>query len=532
MLFNSYTFIFLFLPLTALVCFILGHRGLYRLATVWLVLASLFFYGWWNPDYLALIILSILFNFSLGLILAKQARDGAPLIARRLTLTLGLAANLATLGYFKYANFFTDNINLALGTDYHLDTIILPLAISFFTFQQITYLVDSYQGKTREYDFVNYCLFISFFPQLIAGPIVHHAEMMPQFEKNRLRGLKSRDFAIGLTIFAIGLTKKAVFADGIAVYATPVFEAADAGQHVSFFEAWGGALSYTCQLYFDFSGYSDMAIGAARVFGIRLPLNFHSPYKAPNIIDFWRRWHMTLSRFLKDYVYIPLGGNRKGRTRRHLNLLATMLIGGLWHGASWSFVAWGGLHGAYLMVNHLWHHLAHRFAPLGRLADAWLWHRVSHLVTFLAVVVGWVFFRATTFDGALSILQGMVGFHGLVLPSAIGTVLGEERMVLEAFGVSFQPGGGGRFVSTWLWIAGLLAVAFLAPNSQQILRRYAPALNAEAVMKNDPPARRFAVSSGRLVWRPNRAYAVVTGVLIALGVLALPQVSEFLYFQF
>ncbi|MBT5260335.1 MAG: MBOAT family protein, partial [Nitrospina sp.] len=347
MLFNSYAFIFLFLPVTLLGFQLIGNRGHCRVAVSWLIGASLFFYGWWNPAYLGLILTSILFNYAVGVSLGSRPA--------KTVLVVGIAANLGLLGYFKYANFFVDNINALTGSDIVLERIILPLAISFFTFQQITYLVDTYRGETQECDFLRYCLFVTFFPQLIAGPIVHHREMMPQFAKDTFCRLKAKHLAVGLTIFSVGLFKKVILADGIAVYSTPVFDAAEAGVILTFVDAWCGALAFTFQLYFDFSGYSDMAIGLGRMFGIILPVNFFSPYKASNIIEFWRRWHITLSRFARDYLYIPLGGNRKGTLLRFANLMITMLLIGLWHGAGWTFVIWGGLHGSYLVINHGWH---------------------------------------------------------------------------------------------------------------------------------------------------------------------------------
>jgi len=305
MLFNSYEFIFLFLPITFLVFFAIARLG-HEAAIIWLVLASLFFYGWGNPAYLILILLSMVANFSIGELLGSTHRRNKRSLGK-IYLVLGVTLNLGTLGYFKYAGFFVDNLNTALGTEIDIGRIVLPLAISFFTFQQIAFLVDAYKGITKEYRFTHYALFVTFFPQLIAGPIVHHKDMLPQFMRRDTLKPHIENIAVGLTIFFIGLFKKAVLADGISPYGSSVFDMAAGGETLSFFQAWGGALSYTMQLYFDFSGYSDMAIGGARLFGIRLPLNFHSPYKATSIVEFWRRWHMTLSRFLRDYVYIPLG---------------------------------------------------------------------------------------------------------------------------------------------------------------------------------------------------------------------------------
>ncbi|MCB2101392.1 MAG: MBOAT family protein [Rhodobacterales bacterium] len=526
MLFNSYEFIFAFLPLSVLGFFLLERMGRRREAIAWLVVASLFFYGWWNPPYLALLVASIVFNFLVGSRLAR--RSVAPRRVDKALLLFGVAVNLAAIGYFKYANFFVGNVNALAGTDYNLGTIVLPLAISFFTFQQITFLVDSYRGETTEFSFLHYCLFVSFFPQLIAGPIVHHSEMLPQFRHHDAGRFSHTNLAVGLTIFAMGLFKKAVLADGVAVYATPVFNAAEAGQTLDFFTAWAAALAYTIQLYFDFSGYSDMAIGAARIFGITLPLNFNSPYKATSIIDFWRRWHMTLSRFLRDYVYISLGGNRHGPTRRHVNLMGTMLLGGLWHGAGWTFVVWGGLHGAYLVINHVWTRfralrhggVAPEHGPLGQ-ALAWA-------LTFVAVVVGLVFFRALTFDGALTILTGMTGLNGIELPAAIGLRLGGLGDLLTGLGIQFTPGGGARFVAAWSWIIALMAIVLMLPNTQQVMALYAPALDFH-VGRSDTghgPVMR------RLRWHPTQVWSLLAAVILCTGLLALPEVTEFLYFQF
>lgn len=525
MLFNSYQFIFLFLPLTLAVFLILSRRD-QEYSILWLVAASLFFYGWWNPAYLGLIVASMLFNYLFGRLLGAAQAYSTP--QRRWILGLGVTLNLVTLGYYKYAGFFVQNINAIAGTDFNLESIILPLAISFFTFQQIAYLVDAYRGITREYRFIHYALFVTFFPQLIAGPIVHHKEMLPQF----LNGPSSRKIAenisIGITIFAIGLFKKSVLADNAALYASPVFSAAEGGGELSLLVAWGGALAYTMQLYFDFSGYSDMAIGAARMFGIKLPLNFHSPYKATSIVEFWRRWHMTLSRFLRDYLYIPLGGNKRGPFNRYRNLFLTMLLGGLWHGAGWTFVAWGALHGFYLIVNHAWHRGralvfgdSRPGSPVGKLA-AWL-------LTFVAVVVGWVFFRATSFSSAITILEGMAGLNGVELPNAIMARLGGIGQQLQSWGIGAYLGGGTQFILTWGWVILLMLAAILFPNTQQIMSRFEPAL---APYHHPESAAHSIRTLLPFKWSPSGAWAVMTALIAALGVLALTSVSEFLYFQF
>ena len=525
MLFNSYEFIFLFLPAALAVFYIAKKVHGLRLAIGCLVLASLFFYAWWDPRYLLLIFGSIVFNYSAGLLLSREGAAKHTGHGRTL-LGVGVAGNLLALGYFKYANFFVDTVNALAGTDVHLQKIVLPLAISFFTFQQIAYLVDAYRGETREHDFLQYCLFVSFFPQLIAGPIVHHKEMLPQFTAGRLVHPIQENISIGLTIFVIGLMKKVVIADGVAAYSTPVFDSAVQGAPLTFFDAWGGALAYTFQLYFDFSGYSDMAIGLARMFGIRLPLNFHSPYKATSIIDFWRRWHMTLSRFLRDYLYFGLGGNRKGPTRRYINLLVTMLLGGLWHGAGWTFVIWGGLHGFYLVVNHVWRKFWRWLRP-GRTTDTPLGRAVARLVTFFCVVVGWVLFRAESLDAATHMLASMAGLNGISLPAGLAPRLGGLEAPLAELGVSFtgmfQHDVFAHSMTGLFWLAALFVVIWACPNTQQIMGRYRPAFD---IYRHENGRRR------PWQWRAAPRWAFLTAAMAIVCTLFLSRLSEFLYFQF
>ncbi|MDH3948013.1 MAG: MBOAT family protein [Gammaproteobacteria bacterium] len=528
MLFNSYEFIFLFLPVTFLVFFAMARLGR-EAAIAWLVIASLFFYGWWNPSYLVLILLSMVINFAFGEFISR-AYEHHRTARAKIGLALGVTLNLGTLAYFKYAGFFFSNINALTGSSVDIGHIVLPLAISFFTFQQIAYLADAYKGITQEYRFSHYALFVTFFPQLIAGPIVHHKEMLPQFMRRDTLRPKLDNVSIGLSIFFIGLFKKAVLADGVAPYGSSVFDAAAAGETLSFFVAWGGALAYTMQLYFDFSGYSDMAIGGARLFGIRLPLNFHSPYKATSIIEFWRRWHMTLSRFLRDYLYIPLGGSHHGKSRRYFNLMVTMFLGGLWHGAGWTFVAWGGLHGLYLVVNHAWHRFRQMLGRAGAESST-VGKLVAWLITFMAVVTGWVFFRATDFHSAIIILEGMAGINGVALPNAVIARLGDAGIWLQSAGVDVYLGGGSDFSFTWLWIVVLLAMVLMMPNTQQIMSLVEPALR---VYQSDDKyeirlGRRLAAS---MKWQPAASWAVIIGLVAGLGLLALTSISEFLYFQF
>ncbi|MDY6904988.1 MAG: MBOAT family protein [Thermodesulfobacteriota bacterium] len=516
MLFNSYIFILFFLPVTVAGFFIFGHKGHFKSAMAWLVAASLFFYGWWNPVYLFIIIGSILFNYAWGIIVGKKRS--------KYFLAAGIAANLSLLGYYKYANFFMENVSALTGVNVSLAPIALPLAISFFTFQQISYLVDAYQGKTKEYSFLNYCLFVTFFPQLIAGPIVHHKEMLPQFSRKKIFNINPETLSVGITIFFFGLFKKVVIADGLALYATPVFDAAQHQYVLSFLEAWEGALAYTLQLYYDFSGYSDMAIGLAQIFGIRIPLNFNSPYKAVNFIDFWRRWHISLSRFLRDYLYIPLGGNRKGEPRRLLNIMMTMLLGGLWHGAAWTFVLWGGLHGVFLVINHLW--IKFKQGAQIHVGEGAAGRFFSRMLTFLLVTVAWVFFRADNAGTAVDMIKSMIGMNGFALPEHYLTKFAFLARPLESWGVSFRNLYFFEGSNEVVYIAIALLIAWLAPNVQQLMTGYSPYINIMAKGKTLPSPPQW------LQWRPSNGWAVVFIICALVSIFSISRASEFLYFQF
>jgi len=524
MFFNSYVFIFAFLPVTLFVFYKIGDMGHHRVAMSWLVGASLFFYGWWNPAYLGLILASILFNYSIGIIFETYK------VHRKGVLILGVSVNLMLLAYYKYANFFVDNINVLAGVDFNLEKIILPLAISFFTFQQVAYLVDAYRGETKEYNFLQYCLFVSFFPQLIAGPIVHHKEMLPQFMKDAIYKFNHKNISIGLTIFIIGLFKKVILADNISLYANPVFDAAEQGVVLTFFEAWGGALAYSFQLYFDFSGYSDMAIGLARMFGVRLPVNFHSPYKANSIIEFWRRWHITLSRFLRDYLYFSLGGNRKGNARKFINMFITMLLGGLWHGAGWTFVMWGGMHGVYLIINHAWRMFS-KLIGIQDLGNDRIKQGLCRFITFMSVTLAWVFFRSESFDASLNILNSLFGLNGISLPKFLYSEANEYENIYINYGISFNgmfSNGLGQWktnkIEGVLMLVLLYIIAFYIPNTQQIMRKYKPALNM-LVDKAGKIDRVFQ-------WRPTQLRAFIITVAGLLCIVNMNKINEFLYFQF
>ena len=490
MLFNSYEFIFAFLPITFFIYFYLNHKRLTIAGKGFLVFSSLFFYSWWNIAYLPIILTSMLFNYIIGTSLNQGRKEDNHRFSKKILLTFAIVSNLTLLAYFKYMDFFIENINLISGSEIPLLHLALPLAISFFTFQQIAYLVDSYRKETKEYDFLNYSLFVTFFPQLIAGPIVHHSEMMPQFAKTKNKVKNYRNIAMGLFIFSIGLFKKVVIADNFAIWATVGF---DGDIQLTFFEAWVTSLSYTFQLYFDFSGYADMAIGLALLFNIKLPINFNSPYKATDIQDFWRRWHITLSRFLKDYIYIPLGGNRKGEFRVYTNLIATFLLGGIWHGAGWTFIFWGLLHGIALVINRVWSKLGFK-----------LWTWLAWLITFNFINIAWVFFRAKEWDDAIRILSGMLGFNGVILPNALGNKLS----FLRDFGVDF---GGFVFISsidTAIRILIIMSIGFIIisvfDNSNQKIKKF----------------------------QCNQKTILLTAFSLIASLLLLSKKSEFLYFNF
>jgi D-alanyl-lipoteichoic acid acyltransferase DltB (MBOAT superfamily) len=496
MLFNSHEFLFVFLPICLVGFFLLGRAGWSRAASLWLSASSLAFYAWWNPDpthtwnprYLALLLASIVCNYTLGVCISRAVEHGAARRAK-LALALGVTANLGTLAYFKYAAFLAHNLNAVAGTHFDPGHIALPLAISFFTFTQIAYLVDAFHGVTKQPNFRWYLLFVSFFPHLIAGPIVLYRSLMPQFAKKETWTFQGGNFAAGLSLFTFGLFKKVVFADGLAPMANGVFASVARGEAPGFAPAWIGALAYTLQLYFDFSGYSDMAIGLGRMFNVQFPLNFNSPYQARNIAEFWQRWHITLSQFLRDHLYIPLGGNRLGQSRRYVNLMITMLLGGLWHGASWTFVAWGGLHGLYLVVHQLW-----AKATQGR---AWAASRTAGIagwaLTLLAVIVGWVLFRAHTFGEAVTLLRGMAG------------------MGLSPAALSFKA------IDLAL-LALTLGIVLFAPNTELIFRL---AQRAKDSAPTPEP-----------LWCMHPGWATATAFALVFAVLHLNGVTEFLYFQF
>jgi alginate O-acetyltransferase complex protein AlgI len=478
MLFNSYPFIFAFLPAVLFGYFAVNRLGMHA-PVIWLALASLIFYSFSNWPFVALLLASIAFNYVIGWLLISRRLGPVPRFA---VLAVGVSGDLLALGIFKYAGFFVANLNAMFSTTFVVN-IVLPVGISFYTFTQIAFLVDAYRKKVAHYALPHYALFVTYFPHLIAGPILHHQDMIPQFESDDAKRPNPHLILCGLIIFGIGLFKKTALADGIQPLVALAFHQAAP----SFDQAWIGALAYTFQLYFDFSGYSDMAIGISLMFGIFLPLNFNSPYKAANIIDFWRRWHMTLSQFLRDYLYIPLGGNRRGSLLRYMNLMITMLLGGLWHGAAWTFVIWGALHGLYLCINHAWANYGPPIPPrLARPANV-----VAFLLTFLAVVVAWVFFRADSLVSALFVLSRMAD------PGRIA--FGHTEMI--------------QIVLIMIY-AG---IAWFAPNTQEI-------------MGYDHKRRSVGENLSR--WRAWPVLLYGSAAAFAFGILGIQQHSEFIYFRF
>ncbi|WP_419718097.1 MBOAT family O-acyltransferase [Aliarcobacter butzleri] len=471
MLFNSYEFIFIFLPVMFVVYFYLNSKRLILGAKIWLVVGSLFFYSYWNVIYLPLILLSIFVNYGVGLSLVNHEKIR---ISSKTILSFGIVFNLGLLGYFKYTDFFLDNFNGIFGTNIPLPHIILPLGISFFTFTQIAFLVDAYKQEAKEYSLINYMLFVTYFPHLLAGPILHHKEMMPQFASKYNWVKNYRNIALGLFIFSIGLFKKVVIADTFAVWANAGFDTATT---LNLIEAWATSLSYTFQLYFDFSGYTDMAIGISLMFNIKLPINFNSPYKALSIQDFWRRWHMTLSRFLRDYLYIPLGGNRKGNIRTYVNLVTTFLLGGLWHGAGWTFIIWGLLHGIALAIHRFWQSLGFRMNKI-----------LAWFITFNFINITWIFFRAKDFESAMKVLGSMFSFDNVVF---------EIKKIFVNIGSNDS-----KEIIIWIIISFILVLFF--SNSMEKMRNF----------------------------KTNKKIVFLTVFCFIIGVLSLDKISEFLYFNF
>jgi alginate O-acetyltransferase complex protein AlgI len=544
-LFNSYEFIFAFLPVTLAGFFALGVVSRPS-ALRWIIFVSIVFYAWWRPLNVLIIAPSILINFALARILQRLGGDEARERTSRLVLLLGIVFNVAFLGYFKYIDFGRGAINDIFGTNLVLTHVILPLGISFITFQKIAFLIDVHAGRVRSFTLQDYCLFVLFFPQLIAGPIVHYREMMPQFHSISCR-FDKENFAVGLTLLSFGLFKKVVLADHVAAVVTPIYNQAASGSGVSFVLAWAAAIGFTLQIYFDFSGYTDMALGLARFFGIRLPQNFHSPLQASSIIDFWLRWHMTLTRFLTAYIYNPLtlsltrrrvGKGRPGLTGRNTTIgafvyllmfpiLLTMFVSGLWHGAGYGFIIWGLLNGVYLTVNHAWRVIRPQLWSDRRSYERFM-QPTGHLLTFISVAAAMVFFRSPTVTSAIDLIKGMLGLNGVALPQAIYDHLGPLAAWLHRAGVadvSPELWSGREFGTMVMWILLLMFIALACPNTLQILAQYEPALGVK------PDA--AGLARRRIIeWDTSLPWAIGVSIVAAIGILSLGSYSEFLYWQF
>lgn len=480
MLFNSFEFIFIFLPIMLFSFIVSGKFKGKSLKKINLLTGSLIFYSYWDYHFTPIFILSISFNY----LISKRIQKAISRTASQNLLTLGIIANLSPLIYYKYTNFIFENINTALNFNLANSKITLPLAISFYTFQQIAYLVDCFKEKDIKYNFVDYSLFVSFFPQLIAGPIVHHSEIMPQIEK--IKKVQSKNVIHGFFVFLMGLFKKVVIADTLATIASLGF---DSQKSLTFYDSWVTSISYTLQLYFDFSGYSDMAIGLGLIFGVNIPINFNSPYKSRNIQEFWKRWHITLSKWLRDYIYIPLGGNRLGTARSLINIFITFLIGGIWHGAGWTYVVWGVLHGLSNLVFRLYGKYIRLKVPT----------LISVFLTFLFCNIAWVYFRAKDIERAHSILNSMFSFENIILPKGLsflaryikGVEFGLHSPVLEF-----------NFVSLFLLLL-ILSFCFLSPNSNYFKENF----------------------------KYNYFYLTLM-IIFSSAILFINDASEFIYFQF
>jgi alginate O-acetyltransferase complex protein AlgI len=545
MLFNSSEFLFVFLPTTLSVFYLLGSIS--RASAIrWLIVVSLVFYAWWRPVNVLIIAPSIIINFALAGILLRLNEGEGSRRASRAVLLLGIAFNVVFLGVFKYTDFVFATVNDVFNANLVLRHIILPLGISFITFQKIAFLIDVQAGRVRSFTFQDYCTFVLFFPQLIAGPIVHYREMMPQFHVASCR-FDKENFAIGLTLLVFGLFKKVVFADQIALLVTPIYNNAAAGDKTSFVLAWMAAIGFTLQIYFDFSGYTDMALGLGRFFGIRLPPNFNSPLRASNIIDYWLRWNMTLTRFLTGYLYNPLVlwltrrrlakgkpgfGGRNQTVGAFVSLLMvptliTMFISGLWHGAGYGFVVWGLLHGCYLTINHGWRVVAARLWP-----DRPSYDRVMKpaglVLTFVSVTTAMVFFRAPTMTSAIDLVEGIIGLNGIALPQALFDHLGPLTSAFHGIGViAAEPRSSQDFVKTAIWICFLVFVALACPNTLQILARSEPAIGVK------PQPTKLTIGRIKIPeYAPSLPWAIAVSAIAGIGIVSIGGPSEFLYWQF
>lgn len=519
MLFSSGTFIFLFLPASLIGYQILSRFGRPAMLS-WLAMTSLFFYGYWNPAYLLLLLGSILMNF----LFARMLGEGRPDASQSRWLAIAIIANLLLLVYYKYLFPLLNFFHAHGVVSHHFAEVMLPLGISFFTFTQIAYLIDLRQLIAKRQGLLSYSVFVTFFPHLIAGPIIHPREMMPQLDKGRLQSLRLDDLSLGVSWFIMGLAKKVLIADRIAPLSDVLF--AHPGS-AGFSTSWLGSLAYAMQLYFDFSGYSDMALGIARMFSIEFPVNFNSPYKAQGIIEFWQRWHMTLSRYLNEYLYTPIlrwvngrridAGKKVSRKASAtlegftsmvaVPVMTTMFIAGIWHGAGAQFLIFGVLHGAYLTVNHAWR----IFTPQGHRFHRKMPAPLMIVLSFLCFVVSLVFFRSANVHDALYVLGTMAGLHG-------------RSIAFSAFPYLSDIPSTSKFLMHIRSSLAALAVCFLIvwgmPNTQEILGQ----------LGHD--AKRMPSLLPRLTWRPTAVWSIGLAMLFCIVILMLDASTRFLYFQF
>lgn len=494
MLFNSYIFIFAFLPIVLFVYFLLNHKRLVLAAKSWLFGSSLLFYSWWTISYLPLLLASILINYTIATQMMYCEGQRKPGVYKKSLLIIGLFFNVALLCYFKYMDFFISNLNFITGSNIQLLHIAFPLAISFFTIQQVAFLVDVYEGLTEERSFIDYALFVSFFPHLIAGPIVRHKEIMPQHNDLRNKIFSFNNFSLGVFIFSLGLFKKVVIADTFALTANRGF---DEAQLLTFVEAWATSLSYTFQLYFDFSGYSDMAMGTALMFNINLPANFKSPYQSTSIIDFWKRWHITLTNFITVYIYSAIlrAAKRVTLTKSMVAIFIAMFVSGLWHGAAWTYVIWGIMHGSALIINHTWRKLKIKMPKF-----------MGWLITFNFINISFIIFRSREWKDFLKVLEGMMGLNGIIIP----TFEGMKSPTIRQFLVQFKP----MFYNIASYMKEIVTLVFMlivfglialiAKNSIQIKENFAP----------------------------NIKYGVWLSFMIAISLLFVSRQVDFIYFNF
>lgn len=482
MLFNSYIFIFVFLPIALIGYYLLNHFVKYRLSKLFLIGMSLWFYGYFNMEYLVIIIASILLNYSLVSMIHKTEH-------KKLCLWIGIGLNVGILFYFKYMDFFIQNVNALLSTNIPLLKLLLPLGISFFTFQQLSFIIDSYKDPSLQYSLLDYTLFVVFFPQLIAGPIVTHDEMIPQFNDDKKKRFSADAFALGITAFAFGLAKKVLIADTFGNFVNYGFENIST---LGSFNAIFVTVAYTIQIYFDFSGYCDMATGIAKMFRLDLPMNFNSPYKAFSVTEFWKRWHMTLTRFLRNYIYIPLGGNRKGKYRTYLNLWLVFLISGIWHGANYTFIVWGMLHGFVMVIERMNRDRIKRLHPA-----------LSWMITFIFINIAWIFFRADSIGDAIAMIKEIAMLQFTPISTDMiyaGQCVGIEKLI-TLFGSTQIK------LKTAYPIIMQLAVLFMilfCKNTNERISDFKPTI------KN----------------------AAVVIILLSYSILSLSQISTFLYFNF